>query len=38
MAGVSDNSDSIEHTPDLEAQKKEIAKEIAKSLVKGDIW
>lgn len=38
MAGVGDNSDPIESSPDLENQKKEIAEAMNKPLVKGDIW
>lgn len=38
MAGVGDNSDPIESSPDLENQKKEIAEAMDKPLVKGDIW
>lgn len=40
MAGASERYDSasIEHSADLETQKKEIAEELKKSLTRGDIW
>jgi hypothetical protein len=40
MAGAneSQHSGSIDHSADLETQKKEITEELRKSLIKGDIW
>jgi len=40
MAGATEShpSGSIEHSVDLETQKREITDELKKSLVKGDTW
>jgi len=40
MAGATEShhSGSIEHSVDLETQKRELTEELKKSLVKGDIW
>jgi len=40
MAGAAEShhSGSIEHSVDLETQKREIAEQLKKSLLKGDIW